>query len=131
MREASYADAEGRMWAVLLPEGVPEADAVLGLPLGPPSMEPLGLPLDAEVRLHNQLFARRLFTRRDVKARRMDIFGALQAALRVDITAVAALYAPPEPAAAPIKPEEISTPGGVRGDGKSAPKRGQRRKRRR
>ena len=120
MRETSYTDADGRQWAVLLPEGVPEADAELGLPLGPPSVEPLGLPLDVEVRLHNQLFARRLFTRRDVKIQRMGIFGALQAALKVDITAVAMLYAPPEPAAAPVEPEK--TP---------APKRDQRRKRRR
>ena len=120
MREASYTDAEGRMWAVHLPGGVPESDAALGIPLGPPSLEPLGLPLDVEVRLHNQLFSRRLFTRKDVKARRMDIFGALLAALRVDITAVAVLYAPPEPAAAPLEPEKIP-----------APKRDQRRKRRR
>ena len=120
MRETSYTDDEGRTWAVQLPDGAPESDAVLGLPLGPPSLESLGLPLDVEVRLHNQLFARRLFTRRDVKARRMDIFGALQAALRVDSTAIVMLYAPPGPAAAPAEPKKTA-----------APKRGQRRKRRR
>ena len=120
MREMSYTDDEGRQWAVSLPDGVPESDAALGIPLGPPSLAPLGLPLDVEVRIHNQLFARRLFTPRDVKTRRMEILGALQAALRVDIVAIAALYRVEEPAAAPAKPKKTA-----------APKRGQQRRKRR
>ncbi len=99
MREASYTDEEGRQWAVTLPDDAPESDAALGFPLGPPSLEPLGLPLDVEVRMHNQLFGRRLFTRRDVKGRRMEILGAVQAALKVDVVAIANLYL--EPAAVP------------------------------
>ena len=123
MREASYTDDEGRQWAVQLPDGVPESDAEMGIPLGPPSLAPLGLPLEFEVKLHNQLFGRRLFTHRDVKARRMDILGALQAALKVDIVAIAHLYANtvPEAVSAQPKPTEKI----------DAPKRGQRRKRRR
>lgn len=85
MRETSFTDERGRRWAVLLPEGLPEIDASLGLPLGPPSLEGLGLPPEIEVRLHNELFNRRIFTERDAKTRRADIFGALQHALRVDI----------------------------------------------
>jgi hypothetical protein len=109
---------------VSLPDGVPESDAALGIPLGPPSLAPLGLPLDVEVRIHNQLFARRLFTPRDVKTRRMEILGALQAALRVDIVAIAALYRVEEPAAVPAKPKQTKQV--------KAPKRGpQRTKRRR
>lgn len=123
MREMSYTDDEGRQWAVSLPDGVPESDAALGIPLGPPSLAPLGLPLDVEVRIHNQLFARRLFTPRDVKTRRMEILGALQAALRVDIVAIAALYRVEEPAAAPAKPKQTKQV--------KAPKRGRRTRRRR
>lgn len=123
MREMSYTDDEGRQWAVSLPDGVPESDAALGIPLGPPSLAPLALPLDVEVRIHNQLFARRLFTPRDVKTRRMEILGALQAALRVDIVAIAALYRVEEPPAAPAKPKQTKQA--------KAPKRGRRTRRRR
>ena len=121
MRQTSYTDEEGRQWAVQLPDGIPDSDATLGIPLGPPSLAPLGLPLDVEVRIHNQLFGRRLFTLRDVKARRMDILGALQAALKVDIVAIAHLYR--ESAEVPAQPEPTKQI--------DAPKRGQRRKRRR
>ena len=120
MREASYTDDEGRRWVVRLPDGAPDSDAPLGIPLGPPSLESLGLPLEFEVRLHNQLCARRLFTFRDMKTRRTEILGALQAAFKVDIVAIAALYRVEEPPAVLAKPTR--TP---------APKRGQRRKRRR
>ena len=120
MREASYTDTEGRQWAVLLPDGVPDSDAALGIPLGPPSLESLGLPLEFEVRLHNQLYVRRLFTFRDMKTRRMEIMGALQAALRVDIVAITAIYRAEEPPAVVAQPKKTA-----------APKRGQRRKRRR
>lgn len=92
MRQASYEDAKGRKWAVLLPDDATEADAPMGIPLGPPSLESLDLPEEVEVRLHNQLFERRLFTVADIKARRQDIFGALQATLKVDIARIAALY---------------------------------------
>jgi hypothetical protein len=126
MRETSYTDDDGRRWAVSLPDGVPESDAALGIPLGPPSLAPLGLPLDVEVRIHNQLFGRRLFTPRDVKTRRMEILGALQAALGVDIVAIAALYRVEEPAAVSAKAKQTK-----RTKQTKAPKRGQRRKRRR
>lgn len=87
---------------MLLPEGAPDVDAPMGLRLGPPSLEALDLPEDVEVRLHNQLFARGLFTELDVKRRRLDIFGALQAALKVDVRRVAELYR-----------EEVSDEGGA------------------
>ena len=111
MREASYTDDEGRQWAVRVPDGVPDADASLGIPLGPPSLESLGLPLEFEVRLHNQLCARRLFTFRDMKTRRMEIMGALQAALKVDIMAIAALYRVEEPPPAVVaQPKKTPVP---------------------
>lgn len=92
MRQASYEDARGRKWAVLLPEGAPDVDAPMGLRLGPPSLESLDLPEDVEVRLHNQLFERGLFTEADIKTRRQHIFGALQATFKVDTGRIVALY---------------------------------------
>ena len=120
MKRVSYTDRAGRQWATMLPDGKPDSDASTGIPLGPPSLEALKLPKEIEVRLHNQLCGRRLFTFKDMKTRRTEILGALQAALRVDIVAIAALYRVEEPPAVLAKPTK--TP---------APKRGQRRKRRR
>jgi hypothetical protein len=123
VRQSSYTDEEGRHWSVSLPDGVPETDAALGIPLGPISLEPLGLPLEVEVRLHNQLFARRIFTVSDVKARRVDIFGALQAAFRVDTERIAQLYLAQESTTKPAEPKRTKQT--------QAPKRGQRTRRRR
>ncbi len=92
MNQSSYVDEQGRYHAVLLPNGTNEKDAAKGLPLGPPSLESLGLPEEVETRLHNELFARKLFTGKDVRKRRIDVFGALQAALKVDIEKVVQIY---------------------------------------
>lgn len=92
MRQTSYEDADGRKIAVLLPDEDSDVNAPMGFRLGPPSLESLDLPEDVEIRLHNQLFERRLFTQADIRARRQDIFGALQATLKVDIARIAALY---------------------------------------
>lgn len=94
LKAVDWTDEEGRIWRALIPQSVPDADAPRGVPLGPPSLEDLGLPLEQEVRLHNQLHARRLFTIRDVKARRLDVQGALQAALKVDSQRIVNLYLP-------------------------------------
>lgn len=92
MREASYQDGKGRYWAVLLPEGVPDSDANMGLPLGPPDISELDLPEEAAVRLHNELFARRIFTYSEATKRRQDIFSALQAAFKLDTSRVVDVY---------------------------------------
>jgi len=92
LRETSYEDGEGRRWAVLLPESAPESDAAQGIPVGPPSLEVLGLPLEVEVRLHNQLFDRHLLRSSDVKRRPADVMGALMATLKVDKQRIIAVY---------------------------------------
>ncbi len=98
MRQSFYSDEKGRNWATLLPDGVPDSEAAMGLLLGPPSMEPLGLPEEIEIRLHNQLFYRRLFTFEDVRRRRADVASALQSTLKVDAQAIVDIYTPkPEP----------------------------------
>lgn len=92
-RRVTYTDDAGRRWVVVLPDDKPISDAAMGIPVGPPSMEPLGLPEEIEVRLHNALVDRGLLTERDFKTRRSHVMGALQTALKVDIVRVAALYA--------------------------------------
>ena len=92
MRETSYTDSKGRHQAVSLPEGLPDSAASLGLPVGPPCLESLGLPQEVEVRLHNQLFARRIFTAREAQARRQDVFAALQASYKVDAQRIIQVY---------------------------------------
>ena len=92
MKQVSYEDEKGRHWATLLPDDIPEEDAFLGIPLGPPPLEVLGLPEEIEVRLHNELFSRGLFTPADVKRRINDVVASLQAALRVDAGLIIGLY---------------------------------------
>lgn len=92
MKELAYSDKIGRTWYVKLPEGIPDSDAPLGIPIGPPSLEALGLPEEIEVALHNQLAARRIFTAKDIKARRADVLAAIQGALRLDTEKVYELY---------------------------------------
>jgi hypothetical protein len=94
LKEVDWTDAEGRIWRTLIPQSVSDADAQRGVPVGPPSLEDLELPLAIEVRLHNQLHARRLFTIKDVKARRRDIVGALLAVFKLDAQHIAELYLP-------------------------------------
>lgn len=93
LRQATWTDADGRRWRVYLPDGVPEADAVKGIPIGPPPLESLGLPRAQEVRLHNQLYDRQLFTAQDVKRRRQEVMGAILATFKVDAGRVISLYA--------------------------------------
>lgn len=92
MTVTSYVDEDGRHHAVMLPEGVPEENASKGLPLGPPILSSLGLQLDQEVRLHNQLFSRRLFTAKDVRARKVDVVAALMSTFKVDAERIVQLY---------------------------------------
>lgn len=90
--KAEYVDSDGRYWAVLVPEGE-EENTEMGIPIGPPDLSGLDLPLGIEVNLHNQLHRRGLLTLRDVKGRRQnEVLAALQAALKVDVIKVTALF---------------------------------------
>lgn len=92
MRQVKHTDDKGRIQVVLIPDDAPDSHATLGIPVGPPSLAALGLPEEIETRLHNQLVARNLLTVADVKARRSDVFGALQKALGVDVNRVVTCY---------------------------------------
>lgn len=87
-----YTDTEGRRSLRGLPAGVPASKAAQGVPLGPPSLAELGLPKEIEVRLHNQLFARGLFTEQDARAKPGEIHSAIVAALRLDVQRILAVY---------------------------------------
>lgn len=87
-----YTDKEGRLHAVYLPAGAPEEDAHMGMSLGPPSLKDLGLPLEMEVRLHNELFHRGVLSYDDAKARSGDLVAALMATFRVDASKLQQIY---------------------------------------
>lgn len=92
MRQVTYTDTDGRKWQRLLPDSAPDSDARKGVPLGPPSLEPLNLEHDFEVRLHNALFNRGLITADDVRLRPNEVAAALMSALRLDTQTIQALY---------------------------------------
>lgn len=92
LKTASYEDEVGRKWRTLLPQEAPEDDAPAGIPAGPPSLASLDLPLDIEIRLHNELHARGLLAASDIRHRRQELYAALMAALRIDVERLQALY---------------------------------------
>lgn len=87
-----YEDKEGRKFRRGLPQGAPRSQAAIGVPLGPPSLQDLGLPKEIEVALHNQLYARAIFTEADARSHLQDIHSALVSALRCDVNRILAVY---------------------------------------
>lgn len=92
LRRVTWQDDEGRQYVTLIPEDAPDSDASIGVPVGPPSLSPLGLPKDIEIQLHNELFHRGLITATDVKRRQQDVISALQSALKVAAQEIILLY---------------------------------------
>lgn len=92
MKIVRHQDPDGRRFAVALPDYEADSAAILGIRLGPPDLEGLGLPKDIEIRLNNQLYDRGLITAKDVKTRLPEVHAALMAALKVDAASVAGLY---------------------------------------
>lgn len=92
LRTVEYEDPEGRKWLRGLPDGVPDTQAVIGVPIGPPPLAALGLPLQIEVRLHNQLYARGLYTEREARSKLPDLQSAISSALRVDANELLKVY---------------------------------------
>lgn len=92
MKHATYTDGYGRKFLVELPDTAPDEHAPMGIVIGPPDLEPLGLPLDLEVRLNNNLYARGLFTDRDVSRKRGELLAVWQSVLQVDSVRLINLY---------------------------------------
>lgn len=94
----TYEDPEGRKWRRYVPTGTPEADYKRGVPVvtpgagGQPDLTPLHLPIETEVRLHNELFHRGIFDAKIAKRKLADVQGALMAALRVDAGRIIELF---------------------------------------
>jgi hypothetical protein len=93
MHSVDYRDPAGYTRRVLLPDDAPDSEAALGVPLGPPDLEPLGLPIALERRLHAELVNRGLWTYNDVLKHNGALFAAWQAALGVDASRLMSLYA--------------------------------------
>ena len=86
-----YKDEEGRKFLVELPEehqDMPES----GVRIGPPELDELGLPIEYEVKLNNQLYNRKLFKLADVRQRPEDIGAALKAVFHIDVLKIRSLY---------------------------------------
>lgn len=88
----SYKDPDGRWKVVLLPEGASEEEAERGIPIGPPPLSELGLPLETEVRLNNELYHRDIITPTDALRRRGDIVSAIQSVFKIDAESVVTLF---------------------------------------
>lgn len=76
---------------VRVPDGY-EDEPEKGIVIGPPDIGILGLPLEYEVKLNNQLYDRKLFTLADVRYRPDEIGAALRAVFRVDVLKIKSLY---------------------------------------
>lgn len=92
MREVIYTDRDGRRWRRLLPDDEPDSRANIGIPAGPPPLDRLRLPLDIEIRLHNELHDRGILTRRDLTNRGEELRASIQAALRLDVQRLQEVY---------------------------------------
>lgn len=83
---------DGYKLKVQVPDNAPESTWQYGIRVGPPDLSSLGLSDEMTKRLSNELFVRGLITERDVQRKSQDVFGALQAALKVDIATIQTLY---------------------------------------
>ena len=97
MRQTTYTDSHGRKFEVLLPVDSDNSQARHGLRLGPPDLSPLGLPLDVEVRLNNELHRRGIITLLDANTQLVRIQEAVNQTLRMSAGKIRDLYRmPPE-----------------------------------
>jgi len=78
---------------VLLPEWAPDGDAHMGVVIGPPCLAELGLPLEIEIAVHNQLYHRGVITALDARQKRQEITAAIISACKVDAGRIVNIYA--------------------------------------
>lgn len=93
MRDVEYISERGRKYLVRLPDDVGDEHVKRGVFIGPPDIvDFLGLPDVIATRLHNELYNRKLYTRRDVERRASELTAALQSALKVDVQRLHTAY---------------------------------------
>ena len=85
----------------MLPDGVSEDEAPLGVPVGVEMVEPLvaaGMPRETAIRLQIELRRRGIWTAADLRRRRIgdEVFAALQSAYKTDVAAILNLIATSE-----------------------------------
>lgn len=96
LRQVSYTDELGRRWVTRIPSGAPDSEASIGIPVGPPPLDELGLPDELQTALHNQLVDRGILTSADVRRKGLqELHSALMAALKLDANRIAALFSAP------------------------------------
>lgn len=95
-RRVQYVDGIGRKFEVILPDG--DDDPAHGIIVGPPFIdEVLRAVIESDlesllVRLHNELYARRVLTYEDAKRHIPEVVSAIKSALRVDAAVVMEAY---------------------------------------
>lgn len=92
MKQVTWTDKAGKRTEVLLPDDAPNTNAHMGVVIGPPNLAALKLSKETEIRLHNGLHSRGILTLAQARAKRVEVFAALQAAFRVDTDAIINLY---------------------------------------
>jgi hypothetical protein len=92
MREVKYTDSLGQNFVVRIPDDAPLEHAKWGVRVGPPELDGLGLPLELQVRLHNELWARGLLTYGDIRQRRGEVASALREALKLGVGQLEGVY---------------------------------------
>lgn len=92
MEIVEYEAPNGRLYRRGIPNGTPRDRASVGVPLGPPDLDDLGLPEEMTTALHNELYHRRIFTSDDARRRRQDVQTAIRAALKISTSRILAIY---------------------------------------
>jgi len=99
VKQVDYTDNRGRQYRVLLPDGEVIERAPTGIPVGPPDVvDAMGLTEPLATRLHNELFARGLFTADDARRKPSELQAAILAAAKVDAQTVYKAYVETEEA---------------------------------
>jgi len=96
IKRVDFKGEDGRWFRVEVPLECPEEEYKFGIIIGPPdldfALQERGWPEDLRIRLHNQLFSRKLFTYRDVARHPQDLEGALKSVLKMDMGKLQELY---------------------------------------
>jgi len=93
MRQVEYADERGRKYLVSLPDNVSDSEASKGVLIGPPDVvDALGLHEPLATRIHNELFANKLWNVHIVRRQPKLLFGILQRILKIDVHRLMSAY---------------------------------------
>jgi hypothetical protein len=86
VEKKEWIDERHRKYLVLVDEGVPPDEYHMCPIIGPPRniVDCLDWPEELKTRLHNILYDRKLWNIEAIRRQKNALFGALQAALRVD-----------------------------------------------